>query len=83
MVCRTRSSHGCLSDLKNKKRYIGRVSRTIRNPSIRDLVLFANSPTCYNVEAKTGAGEQWTTPIYYGEPGGSIVQSSIYDLKVV
>lgn len=41
------------------------------DPSI-SLVLFANSPTCYNVEAKSGVGKQWTRD--YGGPGGCTVQ---------
>jgi len=57
----------------NGLKVIDREIEKIRSPPVKDLRLFANSPKCYKVETKTGVGEEWSSAIFYGGPGGCTI----------
>lgn len=54
----------------NGLKVIDHVLRKVTSPPASVLVTYANSPTCYNVETKSGVAEYWSRAIYYGGPGG-------------
>ncbi|CAN8324363.1 unnamed protein product [Cochlearia groenlandica] len=43
-------------------------------PKAKDLIPFTNTPTCYNLEAKSGDGDFWSRYFFYGGPGGCTIQ---------
>ncbi|CAL9223702.1 unnamed protein product [Arabidopsis halleri] len=57
----------------NGLKVIDREVEKIRSPPTKDLILFANTPKCYKVVTKSGVGEEWSSAIYYGGPGGCII----------
>ncbi|EOA32847.1 hypothetical protein CARUB_v10016162mg [Capsella rubella] len=59
----------------NGLKVIDHVSKEVTSPTASDLVLFANSPACYNVQTASGVGEDWSTAIFFGGPGGCSITS--------
>ncbi|EFH62255.1 hypothetical protein ARALYDRAFT_319549 [Arabidopsis lyrata subsp. lyrata] len=57
----------------NGLKVIDHVSKEVRSPPTSGLMLFANSPTCYNVQTISTVGEEWSSAIFYGGPGGCTI----------
>ena len=53
---------------------IDRYSRKVMMPPAKDLVVYASSPTCYNVKTISRRGEYWSRAIFYGGPAGCTVR---------
>ncbi|KAL0659615.1 hypothetical protein Bca4012_080200 [Brassica carinata] len=58
----------------NGLRVIDRYSRKVMMPPAKDLVVYASSPTCYNVKTISRRGEYWSRAIFYGGPAGCTVR---------
>uniref|UniRef100_M4DS15 Neprosin PEP catalytic domain-containing protein n=1 Tax=Brassica campestris TaxID=3711 RepID=M4DS15_BRACM len=54
----------------NGLRVIDRYTRKVMMPPAKDLVVYASSPTCYNVKTISRRGEYWSRAIFYGGPAG-------------
>ncbi|CAN6879367.1 unnamed protein product [Brassica oleracea] len=64
----------------NGLRVIDRYSRKVMMPPAKDLVVYASSPTCYNVKTISRRGEYWSRAIFYGGPAGCTTEhDEIFD----
>ncbi|KAG7584473.1 Neprosin [Arabidopsis suecica] len=57
----------------NGLKVIDHVSKEVTSPPTSGLMLFADSPTCYNVQTISTVGEDWSSAIFYGGPGGCTI----------
>lgn len=65
-------SHKMILEKMNK--VIDHDSRKVTMPPVKDLVVYASSPACYNVKTISRRGEYWSRAIFYGGPAGCAVR---------